>query len=69
MFLSAMINLKKVMKGLVYFSIFFLDIFTCYKVRKPAVFFNPSEFNQMSLIVISVDNSGVAGVMQKGRLT
>ena len=46
----------------------FIDIFTYCNVRKSTVFFNPSISNKTSLIVISVDNSGVAGGKQRGRL-
>ena len=62
-----LINLKNVMKVFVYFGIsmakkgVFID--TSY-----SVFFNPSISYQMSFTVISVDNSGLAGRRQRGRL-
>ena len=46
----------------------FVDIFTNCNLRKSNVFFDPGISNRMSLIVISVDNSGVAGGKQRGRL-
>ena len=69
-----MINLANVMKVFVFFDIsaarkgVFIDIFTYCNVRKSTVFLSSSTFNQMSLIVISVDNSSVVGVKQSGRL-
>ena len=44
-----------------------MDIFTYCNLRKSTVFFNPSITNQ-SLIVISVNNSGVTGGRQRERL-
>ena len=41
-------------------TVVFVDVFTYCNLRKPTVFFNPSIPYQISLIVISVDNSGVA---------
>ena len=61
------------MKVFVYFDIsiaktgVFIDIFTYSSVRKSTIFY-PNIFNQMPLIVISVDISGVAGGKRKGRL-
>ena len=46
----------------------FIVIFTYYNLRKSTVFFNPSISNQMSLIVISIDNRGITGGKQRGRL-
>ena len=39
----------------------FVDIFTYCNLRKSTVFFNPSMSYHMFLVVIFVDNSGVAG--------
>ena len=41
-------------------TVVFVDVFTYCNLRKPTVFFNPSTPYQISLIVVSVDNSGVA---------
>ena len=46
----------------------FIDIFTYRNLRKSTVFFNPSTTNQIFLIVIFVDNSGVAGGKERGSL-
>ena len=46
----------------------FLDIFTYCNVRKLTVVFDLSISNQMSLIITTVDKSGVAGGKQKGRV-
>ena len=43
----------------------YFHILQCTKLT---VFFNPSLSSQMSLTVISVDNSNVAGGEQRGRL-
>ena len=72
-FLQTMINLTNVIKVFVSFGIsiakkgVFIDIFTYCNVRKSTVFFTSSIFNQMSLLIISVDNSGVAGGTQMER--
>ena len=70
-----MINLKNLMKLFVYFGIsiaktgVYIYIFLTYcNVRKSTVFFNPSIPNLISLIVISVDNSGVAEGRKGGGL-
>ena len=47
----------------------FIDIFTYYNVRMSTVFFNQSISNQILLIVISVDNKGVAERKKRGILT
>ena len=70
-----MINLTRVMKTFVYFGIsiaktsVFINIFIYCNVIKLTVLFNPIISNQISLIAISVDNSGVAGGKRRGRLT
>ena len=46
----------------------FTDILTYYNLRKATAFFNPSIFNQISLIVIFADNNGVAGGKQREKL-
>ena len=65
--LQRILNLKNVMKVFVYFGISMaktsvsVDISRYCKLRKLTVVFNPSISNQISLIVISVDDSGGAG--------
>ena len=71
-----MIDMTIVMKVFVFFGIsiakkcVFTDIFTYCNVKN-GLFFSIQVYrisNQMSLIDISVDNSGVAGWKQSGRL-
>ena len=69
-----MINLTNVMKVFVFFGICivkegcFYRYFHILFCKKLTDFFNPSISNQMSLVVISVDNSDVAGGKQRGRM-
>ena len=69
-----MINLTNVMKACVFFGLSiakegcFYRYFHILQCKKLTNFFNPSVSNQVSLIVISVDNSELAGGKQRGRL-
>ena len=73
-FLYTMINLTNVMKVFVFSGVFiakkgcFYRYFHIPQCNKLTNFFNPSISSQMSLIVIFVDNSDIAGGKQRGRL-
>ena len=70
------IKLKNVMKVCIYLLCYtipktgvFTDICTYCKLIKSTVFLNSSISNQMFIIVNSVNNSGIAGGMQSGRIS